>query len=186
MIIALQRASSVPSEITKQNLYQCVEDLGRIYMDFMREYYGTRLVEREIPQDAPMDMMAFMGMEPGSTMIAEFDFSELKNAHFTMKLDVGASSYWSEIASMSALDNLLMQNKIDLIDYLERVPDGYIIKRHELLEKLKGMNAAQTMPQQGAPAGGMSSADEAAELPVGGGYSALQRKINETGEVPTA
>ena len=29
-IIALQRAASIPSEITKQNLYQSVEDLGRI------------------------------------------------------------------------------------------------------------------------------------------------------------
>lgn len=179
-IIALQRASSVPSEITKQNLYKCVEDLGRIYIDFMREYYGKRLVERDIPRDANVQMLSFIGMQPGDSMIVEFDFDRLKNAHFTMKLDVGASSYWSEMASMSTLDNLLQQNKISLVDYLERVPDGYIMKRQELLEKLK---AGQLAPDPTGGATGMPT-EEAPELPTGGGYSALQRKINETGEVP--
>ncbi len=181
-IIALQRASSVPSEITKQNLYQSVEELGKIYIDFMREYYGTRLVEQETPKDADPRMMAFIGMNPGDTMVVEFDFGKLKDAHFTMKLDVGASSYWSEIASMSTLDNLLQQNKISLIDYLERVPDGYIMKRQELLEKLK---AGQAAAPASAAGGGIVDTGQEPELPTGGGYSALQRKINETGEVPT-
>ncbi len=179
-IIALQRASSVPSEITKQNLYQSVEELGRIYIDFMREYYGTRLVEQDVPRDADPGMLAFIGMQAGDTMVVEFDFGKLKNAHFTMKLDVGASSYWSEIASMSTLDNLLQQNKIDLLDYLERVPDGYIMKRHELLEKLRTVQTVQTA-QAGAA---QASPEQTPEIPTGGGYSALQRKINETGEVP--
>ena len=44
-IIALQRASSTPLELVKQNMYQAVEDLGRIYLDMMRAYYGQRYVQ---------------------------------------------------------------------------------------------------------------------------------------------
>ena len=43
-IIALQRAAATPMELTKQNLLQSIEDLGRIYMEFMFEYYGIRYV----------------------------------------------------------------------------------------------------------------------------------------------
>ena len=44
-IIALQRAAATPNEITRQNLYQSIEDLGAIYMDFMSGYYGLRPAE---------------------------------------------------------------------------------------------------------------------------------------------
>lgn len=178
-IIALQRASSVPSEITKQNLYQSVEDLGQIYADYMAEYYGVRLVEKDVPMDADPGMLQFAGIDPKAPMVVEFDFSQLKNAHFTMKLDVGASSYWSEIAAMQTLDNLLQQRQIGLEDYLERVPDGFILKRRELLEKIRGASPMPTA--DGMPTGGEAQAQQ---LPTGGGYAALQRKINETGEVP--
>ena len=182
-IIALQRASSVPSEITEQNLYQSVEDLGHIYNDFMAEYYGKRLVEKDVSKDADPAMLEFAGIDPNQPMIVEFDFNQLKNAHFMIKLDVGASSYWSEIAAMQTLDGLLQNQLITLEDYLERVPDGYVLKRQELLEKIRGQNMqAQPMHQTGATP--IAGSPQAQAMPEGGGYSALQRKINETGEVP--
>lgn len=192
-IIALQRASATPHELTKQNLYSNIEDLGRIYVDFMANYYGTRLVEVTMPKDIPPEIQEFTGIQPGSEITGEFDFSELKEHPMVMRLDVGASAYWSEIASMQTLDNLLMQNKITLVDYLERIPDGYISMRQELLEKLRGeQNAPQEMPQAqapgaGAPAGGsalrpqIADSGEKTPIPNGSGYSALQRAINRTG-----
>ena len=39
-IIALQRAAATPSEITKQNLYQSIEDLYRIYIEVMADNGG--------------------------------------------------------------------------------------------------------------------------------------------------
>ncbi len=118
-ILALQRASNAPLELVKQNLYQAVEDLGRIYLDMMSVYYGTRWVQGA---DG-------MGME--------LDFTLLRNLPLTLRLDVGASSYWSEIAAVQTLDNLLAQDKITLDEYLERIPDGYISKKQELIEKCK-------------------------------------------------
>jgi len=142
-IVALQKAAATPHEITRQNLYQNIEDLGRIYIDFMAEYYGERLID--VPQEAE-EALEFAEM-PTPT----FDYNTLKDMHFTIKLDVGASAYWSEIASVQTLDNLLQLGLIDVVDYLERVPEGYVIKKQELIDKLK-MQMAQ-MPVQPEPQG---------------------------------
>lgn len=159
-IIALQRAASVPSEITKQNLYQSIEDLGRIYIDFMGAYYGTRVI----------------GVREG--VPARFDFSILQNIPMTLKLDVGASAYWSEIASMQTLDNLLMQGKIELIDYLERVPDGYISKKEELIDKIRRM--AQTVQNAPTAPGQSAQAGDVDDQPVTAGFGTLQRALNNS------
>ena len=192
-IIALQRAASIPSEITKQNLYQSIEDLGRIYLEFMAEYYGRRPVDVPVKDvvDDPA-MLTFAGVPGNKRIIVDFDFSELKNVPMLMKLDVGASSYWSEIASTQTLDNLLMQEKIDIVDYLERIPEGYISKRQELIDKYSAPPAPPApampeMPMEGEapmPArGGGQLVDTGAQepIPTTRGYSELQRKVNRTG-----
>lgn len=151
-IIALQRASAIPSEITKQNEFQSIEDLGRIYTEFMGEYYGVRQVDQPISNVMAPEALSFAGIDPDKKVQADFDFSVLKDVQMSMQLDVGASSYWSEIASMQTLDNLLQLGQIDIVDYLERIPDGYISKREELLDKYKGRQqqaqAAQMQPPQ--------------------------------------
>ena len=181
-IIALQRAANTPHEMTKQNLYQSIEDLGHIYLDYMAHYYGTRIVERQLPKEIPGEVAAFAGVVPGQEQSAPFDFSVLRDIPMALKLDVGASAYWSEIASMQTLDNLLMQGKIDIGDYLERVPDGYIAQRQELLDKYR---SAQTgaMPgmEQAAAGGELLDSGQPQPIPTGGGYSQLQRAINRTG-----
>jgi hypothetical protein len=102
-----------------------------------------------------------------------------------LKLDVGASSYYSEIAAMQTLDNLLMNNRIDTVQYLERIPDGNIPRRRALIEELKQrMQAAQQMPQmpENAPdEGDMNTAGVPVDIPGGRGYGGLQRAINRSG-----
>lgn len=173
-IVALQRASNVPMEITKQNLYKSVERLGRIYIDHMRNYYGVRYVQ--IRMNMKEKQMPLGIRLPDQDFNRPFDFSVLKEIPMSIQLDVGASSYWSEIASQQTLDNLLVQNKIDLVDYLERIPNGYITKKQELIEKLK---AAQ-QPQQGAEKAILDT-NQTLPVPIGGGNGALQRAIAETG-----
>ena len=187
-IIALQRAASTPSEITKQNLYKSIEDLYRIYIEFMGEYYGKRYVDMTTPEEV-RQIYDFIGQETPAEIPMQFDFSQLKDMPMHIKLDIGASSYYSEIASIQTLDNLLKMGKIDTIQYLERIPDGYIPGRRELINELKEQQrnamAMQAQMQQGAPQnpGGAPVAGDTTkdEIPTGGGYSALQRKVNETG-----
>lgn len=187
-IIALQRAASTPSEITKQNLYKSIEDLYRIYIEFMGEYYGKRYVDMTTPEEV-RQVYDFIGQETPAEIPMQFDFSQLKDMPMHIKLDIGASSYYSEIASIQTLDNLLKMGEIDTIQYLERIPDGYIPGRRELINELKEQQrnamAMQAQMQQGSPQnpGGAPVAGDTTkdEIPTGGGYSALQRKVNETG-----
>lgn len=180
-IIALQRAASTPSEITKQNLYQSLEDLGRIYVDFMAEYYGKRDVFVSPPKELEPEVLQFAGITDKIAM--KFDFDELKDMSFTLKLDVGASAYWSEIASMQTLDNLLMQGKIEIVDYLERVPAGYITKKEELVEKLKGMQGIMSQMQGLVGGGGNAASAAGMEIPTGRGNGGLQRALTESAGV---
>lgn len=180
-IIALQRAASTPTEMTKQNLYQCVEDLFRIYLEFMAEYYGKRMVDMEPPQKV-REAYQMIGQNPPDEIPMEFDFSTLKHHPMTLKLDVGASSYYSEIASIQTLDNLLMNGHINAIQYLERIPDGYIPARRALISELQ--NQAQLTQQPPViPTGGGEVAEhgQPPDIPTGGGFGALQRKVLETG-----
>lgn len=185
-IIALQRAASTPSEITKQNLYRSIEDLYRIYIDFMGEYYGKRYVDMTPPENVSQ-VYEFLGQKAPSDIPMEFDFSRLKDMPMHIKLDIGASSYYSEIASIQTLDNMLKMNQIDAIQYLERIPDGYIPGRRELINELKErQRSAMEMQSAQLQKSGSGSSDVAGnslkeEIPTGGGYSALQRKVNETG-----
>ena len=118
----------------------------------------------------------------------EFDFSILKKLHFNVELDVGASSYWSEIASMQTLDNLLMQNKISTVEYLKRLPAGQITDRETLIAVLQQAEQMQMgmMPPEMGEGGAPTLPIDESEIPVrgGAGYGQLQRKINETGQVP--
>ena len=111
-ILALQRAAATPSEITKQNLRACLEDLMRIYVDFMAGFL----------------------MELGDGEFAP----GLRSLPLRLRLDVGASTYFSELAAVSCLEGLLKNGLITAAQYLERLPQGYVPDRDGLLREMKG------------------------------------------------
>ena len=177
-IIALQRAAAIPAEITKQNLYECLEDLGRIYIEFMAAYYGTRPVDIPAAVAVGDEIAQFANANVGM-MQQEFDFAQLEDCPMTIGLDVGASSYWSEVASMQTLENLLQLGLITVADFLERIPDGYVAKRQELLDKYKQKEMAALMPGV-APESDedvIAQDDTATEIPETSGNSELQREV---------
>ena len=132
-IIAVTQQAAIPLENIKQELYKYVDSIGYIWLDMMTAYYG----KRKIPI-----------MVNGEKKIVEFDFAKLKDMHMQLKVDVGASSYWSEITAMQTLDNLLQSEKIDFLMYLERIPDGIIPKKQELIDQIKGMQEQQAQMAQ--------------------------------------
>ena len=175
-IIALQRAAATPMELTKQNLLSCIVQLGEIYKEFMGEYYAVRHVETTVPQTT-------------EKVSIQFDFSTLKAIPCSIDLDAGASSYWSEIANMQTLDNLLMQGKIPTSEYLRRLPNGQISDRESLIALMEAAERGQPVGllpdgETGGGASPMDMTNVAPPLRGGAGYGELQRKINETGEVP--
>ena len=177
-IIALQRAAAIPAEITKQNLYECLEDLGRIYIEFMAAYYGTRPVDIPAAVAVGDEIAQFANANVGM-MQQEFDFAQLEDCPMTIGLDVGASSYWSEVASMQTLENLLQLGLITVADFLERIPDGYVAKRQELLDKYKQKEMAALMPAVASESDEdvIAQDDTATEIPETSGNSELQREV---------
>lgn len=178
-IIAMQKASQVPMELIKLDMFQCVEDLGYIWLDLTRAYYGERLVE--IPySEEEQEAAAAAGVALPENKQVTFDFATLNEIPLSLKLDVGGSAFWSEIAQMNTLDNLLVNGQIDVIDYLERVPNGYISNQQELIDTLK--NRRQAAPGQ-VPAGGGTPvmANAGMDPALIAGQQTLERKMLEQG-----
>ncbi len=128
-IIALQQSSAVPLELQKMALYSAVERLGMIWLDFIFHYYD------------PSRVMMFR--ENGELLGGTLPLEEMKNIIFSCSSQVGASTYWSELAQVTTLDKLLLSGKIRFSQYLERLPDGYIGKKEELLEEVRDAERAQ-------------------------------------------
>ena len=182
-IIALQRAANTPMELTKQNDHQCLEDAGRIWIDIMSVRYGTRMVEMSMDMDEAGAQPLGMNL-PVQTFVQPFDFSTLKNIPLTIEQEVGASSYWSEMASMQTLDNLLMNKLITKKQYIERLPNGYVNKKQELLADFAAEESAALMPPAAPNSGTNMSVETTSEsIPVqgGSGNASLQRALNREG-----
>ena len=104
-----------------------------------------------------------------------------------VKIDVGASSYYSEIASLQTLDNLLLNGHINVVQYLERIPDGNVAGRRKLIDEIKQqmeeqqrmaaqqamMEQQMAMEQQAAAATPEVAESEAAEEKKSTGFKEL-------------
>lgn len=156
-ILSLQRAAATPNEMIKQRLYAAVEELFYIHVEFMGEYYGVRKVDMPTPDNIKQAYdFAGMGEQIPDEIPEDFDFSVIKENPMLLKLDVGASSYYSEIAAMQTLDNMLQSGQIDVVQYLERIPDSYVPGRRKLIaEKEAEKRQAEMMQMQQAMMAGM-------------------------------
>ena len=122
-IIAIQKSAAVPLENVKAAFYEFVEDCGRIIIDMMATYYGIRPVVVTGPLN--------------ERTVEDFDFGTLKDMWLHIKTDVGNASYFSEVASVQTLDNLLNNGFIEFIEYLKRIPDEIIPNKEELISAIE-------------------------------------------------
>jgi len=121
-IMATAKQATIPLENTKANLYEFVEDFGRILTDMMGTYYG----ERPVVMDGP----------DGKTPQV-FDFSKLKDIWLNVRVDVGTTSVWSDIARKQTITNLMSAGKIEFIDWLERMDDEDVPDRQGLIDNIR-------------------------------------------------
>lgn len=154
-IIAVQQASSMPLEIQRLNVYQFVEDGVRIMMDMMRANYGVRTVKLDeaIVQESVDEM--------GNPVSAEYteiqyDFSTYQDINYDTNVDVGASSYWSELMQVQTMDNLFAKGIItDIVTYLDSIPGKYLKGKDKIIAAVKEQQRLmqqQRMQQQMADA----------------------------------
>lgn len=128
-IIAIQKSAAVPLENVKAAYYEFVEDCGRIMIDMMATYYGIR----------PVVIESDLGRE-----VEQFNFETLKGMWLHIKTDVGSASYFSEIASLQTLDNLLNNGMIEFVEYLKRIPDELIPQKQELINSIEAKDMYKT------------------------------------------
>jgi hypothetical protein len=133
--IATRDAALVPLQAQQERFYGFIEDIGLIWLDFIQQYYRAG---RKIPIEFE-----------GKRVFVPIPEDALEPYTLRLKLDVGPSSTWSEVQTLQTLDNLLKGGKLTLKQYLERIPDGHIPKKAELLAEVAQAEGGQ----QGGPAG---------------------------------
>ena len=132
-ILALQEASAVPLELVRQNAYQGVEDLANVWADFMTAYY----------RDGRMTV--FIGAN--GVEAQEIDFSQYADALIHAKVDVGASTKYTEAAFVQMLNNLLYGGFIDTVTYLKYLPSNIIPVKDQIIADIQAAAAAQAQAQ---------------------------------------
>ena len=100
-IVALQQASNLPLENQKRGIRRFFENLGLIWLDFMLCYYDSSRLLFFRENDQPRaELLGLTG---------------ICNTLFQCNVEVGESAYWSEIACVSTLDNLLAKGAIEAV-----------------------------------------------------------------------
>lgn len=199
-LMVLQSSAEVPLENTRAGLHEWYEDIAAILLDMMGTYYGERPIVRDKEFEEPsMGAGEAPLLDPTSgTMVTrkitrrvveDFDFSVFKHLFLNVSVDAGATTYYSEIAMVQTLDNLRRDGTLELVEYLERIPDKLVPRKEELIERLKSAAAqaqANGMANPGVPAmGGEKNAPKASRtggvpsgsLPAMGGQLSSDKAI---------
>ena len=177
-LMVLQSSAEVPLENTRAGMYEWLEDIGAILLDMMGTYYGQRPMVRDRDFDEivtdPSTGAPMLNPMTGTMMtnkvtrrvVVEYDFTKFKHLWFNVRVNAGATTYYSEIAMVQTLDNLRRDGTLEIIDYLERIPDKLIPRKAELVRELRQRAAMQTRDQaaavrkQSAAGGGIVTAPD--------------------------
>ena len=173
--IAARDAAMVPLQSHQERFYAFVEDIGQIWLDFIRNFYkGGRMI--------PI-------VKDGQRIFVPLPDGALDEYAMRLKVEVGPSTMWSEIQVLQTLDNLLKGGKLTLKQYLERLPDGHIPMKQELLQEIAEMEAEKN--GAGGPASTMApgSARPGIGMPMAAGPAAEKEggsTMGKSGEMQAA
>lgn len=133
-----QKQSAIPLESVKRRFYQCMEDVGLIWADIWRTKYNT--IRQIVVKNSE-----------GKEEAREFNGEEYKDINMKLKIDIGASTQWSEITNLNMLNSWLDKQLISFIEYLERLPQGSVTKKQQLIDARKQQQEeAESMRMQQA------------------------------------
>ncbi len=125
-ILAVREAATMPMQMFKNRFYQFIEDTVRVWASFWVNMYGNRSLK--ITDRQGVWYLPFNSKDYADTMLS-------------VKVDVGASTLWSEAQSISILDSLFDRKVIDIMQYLERLPKGIVPDVSGLMEDLRQKDA---------------------------------------------
>ncbi len=166
-IIAVREAATMPMQTIQNRFYSFLEDVARIWAEFWVRHYGKRHLKIE-ENDGSVWYMPFDGERYGDLLI---------NA----RIDIGASTLWSEAQSIRTLDNLFDRQVIDVFQYLKRLPKGTVPNVNGLIREIQAANqAAAQLPPAGENGGALPPSDIVTEEDLLNGLDAEMREVYDT------
>ncbi|MBR4049180.1 MAG: hypothetical protein IKK09_01650 [Clostridia bacterium] len=137
-IVALREAANMPLQPYLNRYYDFIEDNARIWGEMIIRKYGKRSLRVETD---------------GRVTYVPFDGDRYKDMMLSARIEVGPSTLWATSTVIATLDNLLKMKEITIIQFLERIPEGIIPKKQQLINQIKAAQEAaqaQPKPPQGA------------------------------------
>jgi hypothetical protein len=122
-ILALRETSEVALDTVRSYFITAVKELALVRFELLREYWAP---------ERPIILSTVGDVECTSINFRMFD-SELIDA----RVDTGASRRFSQSLLTNTLEWLLKSGHITFEEYLERLPDGLITRKEELLERAR-------------------------------------------------
>ncbi len=133
-IIQMREAALQPMQL-KQNLYYAfIEDTMRVWAEFWLKLYGDRKLK--------------VNTSNGVAYVP-FHSSRYEKLLVNARVDVGASTLWSQSVVVSTLDALLSAQIITPQQYLERMPENIIPNKTGLINEIKEQQATQQAFDEG-------------------------------------
>lgn len=121
-IVMAREASNMPVQSIKTRFYAMIEDFARNWLDMVLAY-------NTVPRWLKL-------RDKDGAKAVVFDPSSLRSKLWSVKVEVGAASAWSEINAVQTLNTLYSEGVIDARQYVERLPEGYLPMREKLLSEL--------------------------------------------------
>ena len=123
-IMKLQTASSVSLEHVRVNFSHCIAELAAIWADMLCTYCPRQRLLRVMDKS-------------GDVSAESLDYSLFKNALLSASVHIGSVDRYSPSTTVSALDKLLDGGHLTAQEYIELLPEGVLVNRDTLLEKIK-------------------------------------------------
>ncbi|MBQ5601923.1 MAG: hypothetical protein IIU77_03765, partial [Clostridia bacterium] len=122
-ILALREASEVSLDTVRTYFITAVKELALVRFELLREYWAP---ERPI-----------IISNSGDDKCTSIDFRIFDGELIDARVDTGASRRFSQSLLTNTLEWLLKSGHITFEEYLERIPDGIITRKEELLERAR-------------------------------------------------
>lgn len=154
-IAQLQAQSEKPTAMQQKRFWRSLERNGKIMEMFYKLYYEEKEYSYSLTKDEELELIRNNKNIPKKQK-AVFNGKEYIDKDFNIVVEAGAGTQYSEIQSMSMLDNLLNTQAIDLTTYVEMYPESAMPFKEEMkryiqareqseLEQMKALCTQQQM-----------------------------------------
>ena len=138
-IVAVREAAILPLQVVQNRFYGFCEDAARVWAEFWITQYGRRSLKIQ---------------DERGTWYLPFDGNRWRDLLLHVRVDVGASTLFSESRAVQTLDTLLDREVITPAQYLSRLPRGAVPNLAGLIRELNKESDSHEAEDSGSrPAG---------------------------------